>query len=94
MDFAFFADVLVRLLAGAPLTLELAATSIAFGLIIALILAITLHAGPRALAWPVRGYVTAFRGTPLLVQIFLIYYGLGQFRPALQTLGLWGGLMA
>ena len=30
-----------------------------------------------------------FRGTPLLVQIFLIYYGLGQFRPALQEFGLW-----
>ena len=30
-----------------------------------------------------------FRGTPLLVQLFLIYFGLGQFRPALQEFGLW-----
>ncbi|MGL4243795.1 MAG: ABC transporter permease, partial [Beijerinckiaceae bacterium] len=30
-----------------------------------------------------------FRGTPLLVQVFLIYYGLGQFRPFLQELDLW-----
>ena len=30
-----------------------------------------------------------FRGTPLLVQIFIIYYGLGQFRPLLQEIGLW-----
>ena len=35
-------------------------------------------------------YVFVFRGTPLLVQIFLIYYGLGQFRPALQELGVCG----
>src|SRR5690606_15643721 len=36
-----------------------------------------------------HAYVFVFRGTPLLVQIFLIYYGLGQFRPTLQELGLW-----
>lgn len=33
--------------------------------------------------WLVRGYITLFTGTPLLVQIFLIYYGPGQF-PTLQ----------
>ena len=47
-------------------------------------------AAGRSIVWPIRGYVAAFRGTPLLVQIFLIYYGLGQFRPTLQSLGLWG----
>jgi octopine/nopaline transport system permease protein len=90
MDIAFLGDVLLSLMKGVPLTLELAGTSIALGLIIALILAISLHAGPPILVWPIRGFVTAFRGTPLLVQIFLIYYGLGQFRPSLQILGLWG----
>ena len=45
---------------------------------------------PAAVTWPIRGYVATFRGTPLLVQIFLIYYGLGQFRPTLQALDLWG----
>jgi octopine/nopaline transport system permease protein len=35
------------------------------------------------------GFVYVFRSTPLLVQIFLIYYGSGQFRPFLQELGLW-----
>jgi octopine/nopaline transport system permease protein len=90
MDIAFLTDTLARLLTGVPLTLALAATSVSCGLILALILAITLHAGPKVLAWPIHGYVAAFRGTPLLVQIFLIYYGLGQFRPALQTLDLWG----
>jgi octopine/nopaline transport system permease protein len=33
--------------------------------------------------------VFVFRGTPLLVQVFLIYYGLGQFRPTLQAWGVW-----
>jgi polar amino acid transport system permease protein len=35
-------------------------------------------------------YVYFFRGTPLLAQTFLIYYGLGSFRPQLQAMGLWG----
>ena len=46
-------------------------------------------AASRPLDWFARAYVFVFRGTPLLVQIFLIYYGLGQFRPALQELRLW-----
>ena len=36
-----------------------------------------------------RAYVFYFRGTPLLVQIFLIYYGSGQFRVFFESVGLW-----
>jgi len=90
MEMAFLSDVFMQLMRGVPLTLQLAGTSVALGLVMALILAITLQSGPPLVVWPIRGYVTAFRGTPLLVQIFLIYYGLGQFRSSLQTLGLWG----
>jgi octopine/nopaline transport system permease protein len=88
-EIAFLADVLQRLLAGVPLTLKLAGTSVGLGLIIALILAISLQTGRPAVVWPIRGFVAAFRGTPLLVQIFLIYYGLGQFRPFFQAIDLW-----
>ncbi len=90
MDIAFLADVFRQLMRGVPLTLQLAGTSVALGLVLALTLAITLQTGRPIVVWPIRGFVTAFRGTPLLVQIFLIYYGLGQFRPSLQLLGLWG----
>lgn len=34
-------------------------------------------------------YVTFFRGTPLLCQLYLVYYGAGQIRPALQAVDLW-----
>ena len=88
MDFAFLADVGERLLSGVPLTLELAGTSLGLGLVIALILAPMLHSGRPVLVWPIRGFVAAFRGTPLLVQIFLIYYGLGQF-PEIRASFLW-----
>jgi octopine/nopaline transport system permease protein len=90
MDTAFLADTIAQLLKGAPLTLELAATSVGLGFVLALALGIALQSAPAIVAWPIRGYVTMFRGTPLLVQIFLIYYGLGQFRPTLQAVGLWG----
>lgn len=90
MDLAFFSEVFVRLLSGVPLTLQLAGISVTAGLVLALTLALALQTGNRAVAWPISAYVTVFRGTPLLVQIFLIYYGLGQFRPSLQAVGLWG----
>ena len=38
---------------------------------------------------PVRIYVSFMRGTPILAQLFLVFYGSGQFRPELQALGLW-----
>ncbi|WP_427026010.1 ABC transporter permease [Aureimonas ureilytica] len=34
-------------------------------------------------------YVGFFRGTPLIAQLFLIYYGFGTFRPAFEAVGLW-----
>ncbi|ESZ49919.1 ABC transporter permease [Mesorhizobium sp. L103C565B0] len=90
MDFAFFAEILPKLLAGLPLTLELAGTSILLGAILALALALAQRLRQPLIDGPIKGFVAVFRGTPLLVQIFLIYYGLGQFRPTLQELGLWG----
>jgi octopine/nopaline transport system permease protein len=90
MDVGFLVDTLSQLMRGVPLTLELAAISVSSGFILALALALALETRQPSIVWPIRGYVAAFRGTPLLVQIFLIYYGLGQFRPTLQMLGLWG----
>ncbi|MCH7941876.1 MAG: ABC transporter permease subunit, partial [Proteobacteria bacterium] len=52
-------------------------------------LALLYIAKNRLLSMPVRAYVFYFRGTPLLVQIFLIYYGSGQFRDAFEAAGLW-----
>lgn len=37
----------------------------------------------------IRAYVSMMRGTPILAQLFLIYYGSGQFRAELTSLGLW-----
>jgi octopine/nopaline transport system permease protein len=90
MDFAFMAETFMRLLEGLPLTLNLAFTAVALGAIVAMAIALMRMSRIRVLDVIARAYVFVFRGTPLLVQIFLIYYGLGQFRPTLQVWGLWG----
>ena len=90
IDIAFLFAILPKLLSGLPLTLQLAAISITLGFFLALSLAFALQLKSPFLTLPIRGFVALFRGTPLLVQIFLIYYGLGQFRPGLQAVGLWG----
>ncbi len=82
-------DSLPRMLSGILLTIELTAFSVVLGLILAVPLALLYIAKNRLLSMPVRAYVFYFRGTPLLVQIFLIYYGSGQFRDAFEAAGLW-----
>ncbi|TIX86828.1 ABC transporter permease [Rhizobium sp. P44RR-XXIV] len=79
MDWSFLEETFVSLIGALPLTIELAATSICLGMVLALLLALARLSGLAVLDWFARLYVFVFRGTPLLVQIFLIYYGLGQF---------------
>ncbi|PDS76740.1 ABC transporter permease [Rhizobium sp. L43] len=88
MDWQFLFETFVSLISAIPLTLELAATSIALGAVLALGLALCRLSGILVLEWFARAYVFVFRGTPLLVQIFLIYYGLGQF-PEVRHSFLW-----
>ena len=72
-----------ELMKGLHTSLTLTVASIIVALILALIFTIILTLKTPVLVWIVRGYITLFTGTPLLVQIFLIYYGPGQF-PSLQ----------
>jgi polar amino acid transport system permease protein len=78
-----------RMATGLGITLQLVAISVALGFVIAVLLAVGRLYGPRWLAATITGYTTFFRGTPLLCQLFLVYYGLGQFRPFWQEVGLW-----
>jgi len=89
MDVVFMWETFLTLIGGLPLTLALASTAVVLGAALGLLLALMRVSGSRMLNWPAQAYVFAFRGTPLLVQLFLIYYGMGQFRPALQAWGLW-----
>ena len=62
--------------AGLKFTVPLTILSFAFGLTLGLVSALIRLFGPRPLAGVVRFYVWVIRGTPLLVQLFLIFYGL------------------
>lgn len=63
-------------LVGALVTLELTAIGLVMGFLLGLGLALSKVYGTKFLRWFATGYIELFRGTPLLVQLFLIYYGL------------------
>jgi len=79
---------LPKLLDGALLTVELLVLSVSAGAVLALPLGLARVAESWWLRGPAWAYVFFFRGTPLLVQIFLVYYGLGQFEAVRQS-ALW-----
>ncbi|KAB0655418.1 amino acid ABC transporter permease [Burkholderia diffusa] len=61
---------------GALLTLKFAVASMALGLVVGLVVAIMRIGSNRLASGLARGYVSLMRGTPLLVQMFVVYYGL------------------
>ncbi len=61
-------------------TLQLTVASLAIGLLAAIPLAVLRASPKRWLSMPVWAYTYVIRGTPLLVQLFLLYYGLAQFE--------------
>jgi octopine/nopaline transport system permease protein len=85
MDWSFLLDVLRQLISGLPLTLQLAALSLVTGFVLSVLVAAAAGSSIAPLRWIASAHVEIFRGTPLLVQIFLIYYGLGQIAPIRQS---------
>jgi octopine/nopaline transport system permease protein len=79
MDSAFLVETMEKLFAVLPLTAFLWALSISIGGLLALGLTWMRVSRRPILERIARGYIFVFRGSPLLVQMFLIYYGLGQF---------------
>lgn len=65
---------------GTELTVALTVASLAIAFVLALPLALARNAANPLLRNAVAGYTLLFRGTPLLVQLFLIYFGLAQFK--------------
>jgi polar amino acid transport system permease protein len=91
-DFRLIVESIPLLVKGAVYTVQVSVLAIVFGLVLGWMLGLVAVSGVRwlrAIAW---GYVQFIRGTPLLVQIFLIYFGL-------PTLGInipayWSGVIA
>jgi len=83
------------LLQGTIVTLQIAAVSLALGMIVGLPVGVGRVYGPAWLRYALGAYVTLFQGTPLLIQLFVVYYGLpdigitlGRLQAAFLTLGL------
>ena len=78
-----------QLLEGLLVTIELVTISIVLGAILAFPLALARIGSNKLLSGLSFVYVYFFRGTPLLAQTFLVYYGAGQFRAELEAVNLW-----
>ena len=80
MDLDFAIEHLPRLLKAAKLTIELTLLSLFFGIFVGVFFALLRTSNSKVLYYISYYYSYIFRGTPLLVQIFIIYFGLAQLE--------------
>ncbi len=86
MEFSVVISYFPRLLDGAWVTFQLVLLSIVLGAIFALPIALArISSSPLVRVFPFL-YIFFFRGTPLLVQIFLVYYGASQFEVVKESI--------
>jgi arginine/ornithine transport system permease protein len=88
MDLSIIFENIGIYLEGLKTTAWLVSLSLLLGLLLAVPLAVLRTAKSYAVQAPIRAYVYFFRGTPLLVQMFIVYYGFGQFD-AIKTSLVW-----
>ena len=81
----FLAEILPYLLRGAVTTIQLTVVSMALALVAGLALALMRLSRSRPLRFLSGAYIEIIRGTPLLVQLFIIYYGLPQYGIRLEA---------
>lgn len=83
MVWSWIPEYLPKFLDGLLITLQLLSLSIIFGMLLAIPIGLVQVTGPRWLGFIARGFCTVVRGTPLLIQLWLLYYGLGALFPAI-----------
>jgi octopine/nopaline transport system permease protein len=88
MDFDLMITSLPKLLSASVITLKLLSASLIAGMVLGLFFAILRLSKNIIINQFAYGYSYVFRGTPLLVQIFIIYFGLGQIE-YLRSTFLW-----
>ena len=79
-DLQLIAESLPMMLMGIGITLKLLVISGILGLLLAICLLLMRISGRWYFNVPAQIYIYVFRGTPILVQIFIVYYGLPQFE--------------
>ncbi|WP_423906311.1 ABC transporter permease [Candidatus Spongiihabitans sp.] len=83
MEWYWIAEYTPRFIEGLWITIKLLVISIVLGMSLATPIGLVQVAGPTVLAWLARGFCAVIRGTPLLIQLWLIYYGLGSVFPSI-----------
>jgi polar amino acid transport system permease protein len=78
MNWTWFPEYFPLLIQGLWLTIQLLVLSMVFGMILAIPIGLVQVTGPKWLAAIAKAYCTVMRGTPLLVQLWLFYFGLGS----------------
>lgn len=86
MDFSLIIESLPIYFEGLWTTVWLVSIALFLGLCIAIPLAVARNSRNPLISFPSWAYTYFFRGTPLLVQLYLIYYGMDQFVPVKDTL--------
>lgn len=81
IDFVYMLNILPRVLKTIHITLGLAMLAMIIGLVIATFLALVRVFQIKPLVPITKIYISFFRGTPLLAQLFLLYYGVPQILP-------------
>ena len=93
LGFLFNPDLLAtygwRLLDGLGITVVVVGTSCSMGFVLAYPICLARASKNIFVSGAARAYITFFRGTPLLCQLYLVYYGAGQIHPFLASVGLW-----
>lgn len=86
MQWYWVAEYVPKFIDGIIITLQLLSLSIFFGMILAVPIGLVQVTGPRWLSIPARAFCTVIRGTPLLIQLWLLYYGLGSLFPMIPEI--------
>lgn len=86
MDINFLVTVLRSIIYALPVTLSLTLISFIISLILAILIAIIDYLKVPILKQFFALYVSFFRGTPLIPQLFLLYFGIPSFIPALRSI--------
>jgi len=92
VGFPFFIDMFPQLLYGVWLTVEISAICFVLGNAMAVGVALARMSKNPVIATIAKGYISLFRSTPFLTQVYIIYYGCGDFfahTPALRHSFLW-----
>lgn len=92
-DFVYFIETFPVILSKLGTTLVISLGSLIIGIVLAILLAVGKQSKIKVIKGVSTVYISFFRATPLLVQIFFIYYGISTFIPIFQDLSAFNAII-